>query len=171
MTVSEFVSAFTDETNLIWGGVVAVLSYLFGAHWPLFLLFLGLNVVDYIYGVAKAKATGTWSSAKGAKGAVKKVSYWVVIALAFGLSAVFVELGTVIGVRLDFLQLIGWFVLALYIINELTSILENMVALGVDVPEFLIRGLAAVKTAVDEAGDRVIPQEEEEDGEETPHNK
>ena len=65
-----------------------------------------------------------------------------------------------IGVRLDFLQRIGWFVLALYIINELTSILENMVALGVDVPEFLIRGLAAVKTAVDEAGDRVIPQEE-----------
>ena len=74
--------------------------------------------------------------------------------------AVFLELGAVIGVRLDFLQLIGWFVLALYIINELTSILENMVALGVDVPEFLIRGLAAVKTAVDEAGDRVIPPEE-----------
>ena len=77
------------------------------------------------------------------------------------------ELGAVIGVKLNFLQLIGWFILALYIINELTSILENMVALGVDVPEFLIRGLAAVKTAVDEAGDRVIPQTEDEDDEET----
>ena len=169
--MGDYLSAFTDETNLIWGGVVAVLSYFFGAHWPLFVLFFALNVVDYIYGVAKAKATGTWSSAKGAKGAVKKVSYWVVIALAFGLSAVFLELGTVIGVKLDFLQLIGWFVLALYIINELTSILENMVALGVDVPEFLIRGLAAVKTAVDEAGDRVIPQTEDEAGEETPHKE
>lgn len=161
--MERFFSAFTDETNLIWGGIVAVLSYLFGNHWPLFLLFFALNVVDYIYGVAKAKATGTWSSAKGAKGAAKKVSYWVVIALAFSLSAVFMELGTVIGVNLGFLQLIGWFVLALYIINELTSILENMVALGVDVPEFLIRGLAAVKTAVDEAGDRVIPSEEDEE--------
>lgn len=169
--MGDYLSAFTDETNLIWGGVVAVLSYFFGAHWPLFVLFFALNVVDYIYGVAKAKATGTWSSAKGAKGAVKKVSYWVVIALAFGLSAVFLELGTVIGVKLDFLQLIGWFVLALYIINELTSILENMVALGVDVPEFLIRGLSAVKTAVDEAGDRVIPQTEDEAGEETPHKE
>ena len=158
--MERFFSAFTEESNLIWGGVVAVLSYLFGVHWPVFLLFLALNVVDYLYGIAKAKATNTWSSTKGAKGVVKKVSYWVVIALAFGLNAVFLELGTVIGVKLDFLQLIGWFVLALYIINELTSILENMVALGVDVPEFLIRGLAAVKTAVDEAGDRVIPPEE-----------
>lgn len=169
--MERFFSAFTEESNLIWGGVVAVQSYLFGVHWPVFLLFLALNVVDYLYGIAKAKATNTWSSTKGAKGVVKKVSYWVVIALAFGLSAVFMELGVVIGVNLSFLQLIGWFVLALYIINEPTSILENMVALGVDVPEFLIRGLAAVKTAVDEAGDRVIPQEGNEDDEEAPHKE
>ena len=67
------------------------------------------------------------------------------------------HLGTVLGINLGFLQLIGWFTLAVYILNELTSIVENMVALGVDVPEILVRGLAAARTAVDEAGDKVVP--------------
>ena len=30
-------------------------------------------------------------------------------------------------------------------------------ALGVDVPDILLKGLAAAKTAVDEAGNKVVP--------------
>ncbi|MEQ2445084.1 hypothetical protein WMO64_16655 [Pseudoflavonifractor sp. CLA-AP-H29] len=37
--------------------------------------------------------------------------------------------------------------------------LENMVALGVDVPDILLKGLAAAKTAVDEAGNKVVPED------------
>ena len=62
------------------------------------------------------------------------------------------------GVDLAFLRLLGWFVLAIYIINEVTSILENMVALGVDVPPILLKGLSAAKTAVDAAGNKVVPE-------------
>lgn len=152
------INVFGDKANLIWGGVVGGLTYVFGGHWAIFVLFLVLNVVDYVYGVLKAMATNTMSSAKGAKGVVKKVSYWVVIVLAFGLSCVFVEIGAAVGVDLGFLQLLGWFVLAIYIINEITSILENMVALGVDVPPILLKGLAAAKTAVDTAGNKVVPE-------------
>ena len=119
-------AAFADKANLIWGAVLTGLSYAFGAHWPLFAFFFVLNVVDYVYGVLKARATDTMSSAKGAKGILKKVSYWVLIALAFGVSCVFIDVGTALGLDLAFLQLIGWFVLAIYIINELTSIVENM---------------------------------------------
>ena len=78
-------AAFADKANLIWGAVLTGLSYAFGAHWPLFAFFFVLNVVDYVYGVLKARATNTMSSAKGAKGIIKKVSYWVLIALAAGL--------------------------------------------------------------------------------------
>ena len=152
-------AAFADKANLIWGAVLTGMSYAFGAHWPLFAFFFVLNVVDYVYGVLKARATDTMSSAKGAKGILKKVSYWVLIALAFGVACVFIDVGTVLGLDLSFLQLIGWFVLAIYIINELTSIVENMVALGVDVPEILLKGLAAAKTAVDEAGNKVVPED------------
>lgn len=150
-------SAFADKANLIGAVIVSGLTYVFGVHWPVFALFLALNIVDYIYGLMKARATDTLSSAKGAKGVAKKFSYWVIIALAFGVSVVLIDLGTVIGIDIGFLQLIGWFTLAVYILNELTSIVENMVALGVDVPEILVKGLAAARTAVDEAGDKVVP--------------
>lgn len=155
--ISAAFSAFADKANLIGAAIVSGLTYVFGVHWPVFALFLALNVIDYIYGLMKARATGTLSSAKGAKGVAKKFSYWVIIALAFAVSCVLIDLGAVIGIDLGFLQLIGWFTLAVYILNELTSIVENMVALGVDVPEILVKGLAAARTAVDEAGDKVVP--------------
>lgn len=39
------------------------------------------------------------------------------------------------------MKMVGWFTLATFIINEIRSILENLVILGVDVPSFLINGL------------------------------
>ena len=153
------INVFSDKANLIWGALLAGCSFLFGAHWPLFAFFLLLNIIDYIYGVLKARATNTLNSGKGFQGIIKKASYWVLIALSFGISVVFVDIGVVLGIDLAFLQLIGWFVLAIFIINELTSILENMVALGVDVPPILLKGLAVAKTAVDAAGNKVAPEE------------
>ena len=157
--IGSIFAAFADKANLAWGAVLAGCSYLFGAHWPLFAFFLLLNVIDYIYGILKAKATDTLNSGKGFMGIMKKVSYWIIIAIAFGLASIFIDVGATIGVDLAFLQLLGWFVLAIYIINEITSILENMVALGVDVPPILLKGLAAAKTAVDAAGNKVVPED------------
>ncbi len=161
--IGSIFSAFSDKANLIWGAILAGCSYLFSAYWPLFAFFLALNVIDYIYGILKAKGTNTLNSGKGFMGIVKKVSYWIIIAISFGISVMFIDVGATIGVDLSFLQLLGWFVLAIYIINEITSILENMVALGVDVPPILLKGLAAAKTAVDAAGNKVVPEEKSED--------
>ena len=101
------------------------------------------------------------NSAKGAVGVMKKVSYWVVIALAFGVAQVLIDFGAEIGAPLDFLRLIGWFTLGVYILNELTSIVENLVVLGYDVPEIFVRGLNAARKVVDAAGDRVVPKEDD----------
>ena len=156
---------FFDKANLLWGAVIAVLTWIFGEYWFVFFLFLALNVIDCIYGYAKSRATQTLSSEKGARGVLKKVSYWVIIAIAFSVSGFLISLGAQLGVDLGFLQLLGWFVLAVYIINELTSIVENMVALGIDVPEIFIKGLNAVRTVVNDAGDRVIPEDSDKDEE------
>lgn len=67
-------------------------------------------------------------------------------------------LGPELGVNLGFLMLIGWFTLAVYILNELTSIVENMLVLGYEVPEILVRGLTATRSTVDVAGNKVIPK-------------
>lgn len=161
--MEQLLAVFADKANLIGAAVVTMLSWAFGAHWQVFVLFLALNVVDFFYGRLKAKRTGTLSSAKGANGICKKVSYWVVIALAFAVAEVLVDFGETIGAPLAFLRLLGWFTLGVYILNELTSIVENLVVLGYDVPEIFVRGLNAARSVVDAAGDKVLPEKTEED--------
>ena len=62
----------------------------------------------------------------------------------------FEEMGKTIGLDLAFTRLLGWFTLATFIINEIRSILENLVCIGVDVPSFLISGLEIAANAISE---------------------
>ena len=47
--------------------------------------------------------------------------------------------------------LIGWFTLGMFIINEIRSILENLVEIGVDVPIWLIKGLEVADKKINKA--------------------
>ncbi len=89
------------------------------------------------------------NSKTGAKGALKKVLYWVVIYLAFYISKSFSEMGKLIGIDLNFFVIFGWFTLAVSLVNEIRSILENFVEMGVKVPSFLIKGLEVTEKAID----------------------
>lgn len=131
-----------EKSNVVWGAVATFLAAVFGQYWFLFVGFLVLNVVDYATGVIKAKFyQKNESSAVGAKGILKKVMYWVVIGIAFFVSDCFIKFGDILGLNLGFLILFGWFTLASYVVNEIRSILENCVVMGINVPEFLIKGL------------------------------
>ena len=143
-----------DGYNAVVGTIIAVLSYILGEHWMLFAAFLLLNVTDWITGWMKSRMTKKENSVKGWKGVLKKLGYWIMIMVAFGASAVFVEIGNAIGIDLGITTLLGWFVLASLIVNELRSILENFVEAGYSVPTILIKGL--------EVADRVVNKEEEE---------
>lgn len=143
-----------DGYNAVVGTIIAVLSYILGEHWMLFAAFLLLNVTDWITGWMKSRMTKKENSVKGWKGVLKKLGYWIMIMVAFGTSAVFVEIGNAIGIDLGITTLLGWFVLASLIVNELRSILENFVEAGYSVPAILIKGL--------EVADRVVNKEEEE---------
>ena len=91
----------------------------------------------------------------GWKGVLKKLGYWLMIMVAFGASAVFVEIGKAIGIDLEITTLLGWFVLASLIVNEIRSICENFVEAGYNVPQILVKGL--------EVADKVVNQEQEGD--------
>lgn len=131
-----------EKSNVVWGAVATFLAAVFGQYWFLFVGFLVLNVVDYATGIIKAKFyQKNESSAVGAKGILKKVMYWVVIGIAFFVSDCFIKFGDILGLNLGFLILFGWFTLASYVVNEIRSILENCVVMGINVPEFLIKGL------------------------------
>ena len=60
-------------------------------------------------------------------------------------------MGQTIGAQLGFMKFVGWFVLANYLVNEIRSILENLVDMNVNVPPFLIKGLKIAADKIDAA--------------------
>lgn len=144
------IEPLTNKINLIIGAITALLSYLLGKHWILFVFFLALNVGDFLTRWIAARITGTENSKAGWIGVLKKIGYWIMIALGFGMSVIFIEIGAVIGVDLHVTTYLGWFVLATLIINEIRSILENLVdAYGDKVPAILVKGLQIANKSID----------------------
>lgn len=143
------ITPLTNKINLVIGAITALLSYIFGEHWILFMFFLLLNFGDYLTRWMAARLTGTENSKAGWVGILKKLGYWVMIALGFGMSIIFIEIGNTIGINLEITTFIGWFVLATLIINEIRSILENLVEAGYKVPIILIKGLEVANKAID----------------------
>lgn len=144
-----------DSYNAIVGSIVAVLSFVFGEHWILFAIFLLFNVADWITGWMKSRINNVENSSAGWKGVLKKLGYWLMILVAFAASAVFIEIGNTLGMDLGITTLLGYFVLASLLVNELRSILENFVEAGYNVPTILTKGL--------EVADKVVNQEENEE--------
>lgn len=144
-----------DTYNAIVGAVVALLTYIFGEHWLLFALFLAFNIADWITGWMKSRMAHKESSSVGWKGVLKKLGYWIMIAVAFGASAVFIEIGVVLGINLQITTLLGWFVLASLLVNEIRSICENFVEAGFNVPQVLIKGLEVANKAINKDSEDV----------------
>lgn len=149
----DILSPFTNKVDVALGMISAIITYILGVHWPLFIGFLALNVIDYITGCIKSSINKKTNSKKGALGALKKLGYWAMILVAFLMSAMFIEIGKLIGVDLEITSMIGWFVLITLIINEFRSIIENFVEAGFPVPKALINGLEVANKAIDKVID------------------
>ena len=153
MKKMNYAEAIIDTYNAVVGTMVAVLSYVLGEHWILFVAFLLLNVADWLTGWMKSRMAGKENSTKGWKGVLKKLGYWLMVLVAFGASIIFIEIGNTIGVDLQITTLLGWFVLASLLINEIRSILENFVEAGFNVPVILVKGL--------EVADKIVNKDNE----------
>lgn len=133
---------FTDTYNLAAGMVVSIMTAIFGIYWYIFAAYMIFNVMDWLTGWYRSRKKKRESSSAGLRGIIKKLGYWVMIAVAFLMSDVFVHLGNdLLHINLDFLLMIGWFTLACLMVNEVRSILENLVECGYEVPAVLINGL------------------------------
>lgn len=153
-----------DTYNVVTGAIVAVLSAILGPHWYLFAAFLLLNVMDWLTGWYKSRKMKQESSSVGLAGIVKKLGYWIIIAVAFLMAYIFQMMGQdIFKIDLSFLLLLGWFTLACLLINEIRSILENLVECGYNVPNILIRGLAVTEKLLSQAGESTVPNAEDEE--------
>lgn len=152
--------SFIDHVNAITGALVVIASYIFGEHWMLFAAFLILNLLDYITGLAKSKILKTENSKAGLNGILKKFGYWIILAVAFILAPIFNELGEILGFDVRALSpFIGFMVLAMLIVNEFRSILENLVQCGIAVPTALVKGLKVFEDVANSATEHMFDGE------------
>ena len=117
----------------------------------LLLLFIAAVVIDYITGWVKAAFfLREWNSKSGLQGIVKKAMYFVLIAVAFIIGYGIEQMGVQIGFELEFSVYIGWYVVAVMLINELTSILENLYVINpAMVPVWLVKILKIADNKLD----------------------
>ena len=103
------ISNLLDGYNALLAGWTLLLAGIFGAYWYLFAALLLFNVLDWLSGWYKARRLHEESSKVGLQGVMKKLCYWMLIAVAFTAAAVFEAVGAdVLAVDLSCMHLLGW---------------------------------------------------------------
>lgn len=105
-------------------------------------------VLDYCTGMVKAWKSCELSSKIGIDGIVKKVCYMVLVVVAMGVDyLIYSGLVAVNIENVQFNMLFGMLVSIWLIINEMISIVENLGAIGVPIPDFLKKILKKLKVS------------------------
>lgn len=108
--------------------------------------------LDWLSGSAAAASRGKWSSAVARAGIWHKAGMLVVVVVAALTDAVLsIAVANLPGLGLTYSSLILPVVLVWYIFTELGSIAENAAEMGANVPEWLLKLLAAGKSAADKS--------------------
>lgn len=130
--------------------VFSVVTSIFGALAIPILLMVSCNVIDYVTGLMAAprRRTGI-SSYRGIQGIVKKICMWILVIVGFIIDQLLHYASQTIGLTVPFTYLVASVVAIWIICNEIISILENVVDIGVPIPEFLMPLVKNIKTQVD----------------------
>ena len=125
--------------SFITGTLATTLVYFLGG-WDVALQILLLVVaLDYITGVCKAIYNKKLNSEIGAKGIVKKIGYFIVVALAVLLDRTMGDTGA-----------LRTLVIYFFVANEGISILENWGAMKLPLPKKLVDTLEQLKNKGDQ---------------------
>ena len=132
--------------------ITSVLSSFLGVLYIPVLLMVACNVIDYITGLAAAKyrKDGGISSYKSIRGIVKKVTMWLLVAVGVIIDSLISYSANTIGLNIPFKFLVACVVAIWIVCNELISILENMIDIGVNIPPFLIPIVKRIKSNTEE---------------------
>ena len=104
-------------------------------------------VLDYISGIIKSYETNTLASKIGAKGIIKKFSYFLVIIISFIID--FILCNYTLNEINIYYPIISEIIIAWFVINEVISILENVSEIGVPLPKFIINITSHLKNNLD----------------------
>lgn len=129
-------------------GVAAFLSALLGTLYIPVLLMILCNIIDYATGLmaAKNRPDGGISSYRSIRGIKKKVSMWLLVFVGAIMDQLLLYASQTIGIKIPVTFLIACVVAIWIICNEIISILENMVDIGIQIPSFLLPLVKNIKT-------------------------
>lgn len=124
----------------ILSGIAGIIAYYAGGFDFALKIMLGAVVIDYISGLLSAWHNKAISSRIGAKGIIKKVGLFLLVAVAN-----IVQMIVSIPIR----EVVIFYLIA----NEMISILENVGGMGIGIPPVLTDALAQIKNKnTDEKG-------------------
>ena len=136
----------------ITGIFASIMSWFF---WLIIIFFFAM-VFDYATGSLAARKNHEWTSTKAREGLYHKLGtaggliLAVLVDIVLGLAA-----STVVQLPFAFRGLFSPLCAVWYIITEFGSVTENLGKLGAPIPKFLTRGLAALHSAAEKAGEEV----------------
>ena len=150
--MEKFKTIFITVLGLIFNalGILAI---------PVFIL-VGCNLIDYFTGLVAAKyRSEEICSYKGIRGIIKKVCMWLLILVGWMMDVLIKYAVNTVGLAISLPFIVATVVAVWLICNELISILENMIDIGVDIPPFL---MPLVKLIRHQAEEKVDFEQEEE---------
>ena len=148
MKMDKVKAAFVAAFSMIFGwlGILAV---------PVLIL-AGLNFTDYITGILASKRRNELvTSDKGLGGIVKKIGMWILVGLGWAMDVLINYASQYVGLSIKLPFVVATIVAVWLICNEIISILENLLDIGVAMPPFLmplakmIKGQVEDKTKMD----------------------
>lgn len=142
--------------------IAALASWLGILALPVFLLVL-CNVIDYITGLLAAPyRTESVSSYKGIRGIIKKVCMWLLIVVGAIVDALLHYAVEYMGWGITLPFIVATVVAVWLLINEIISILENMLDIGVKMPPFLLPLARSIRKPVEEKS--ILEKEDDDEG-------
>lgn len=126
-----------------WLGVLAI---------PVMLM-VACNIIDYATGlIATPYREEKVSSYKGIRGIYKKIGMWLLVLVGAFVDILIKYSIEAAGVPLDIPFIVATVVAVWLVVNEIISILENLVDIGVEIPPFLMPVVKHIKRQVEEKG-------------------
>lgn len=133
--------------------VSAVMDFLGILAIPVFLM-VGCNLIDYITGLIASKYRDEQvSSYKGIRGIAKKVCMWLLVVVGAVVDELIRYATQTMGLSFQIPFIVATLVAVWIVVNEIISILENLVDIGIDLPPFLMPIVKWIKKEVEEVGE------------------
>lgn len=118
------------------------------------LLMVGCNIIDYITGLAASEYRDEHiNSYKGIRGIIKKVCMWLLVIIGAWIDILINYAAEYIGTGFKLPFIVATIVSVWIVVNEMISILENMVDIGVTLPPFLMPLVKRIKQEIETAAD------------------